>query len=159
MKKKLNYVSLTIITLAVMIFIHILAEEIIFHLWPNHASTVNYFGWFAIGLVAWGVIFKEISIQEIKTKKVTIYGFGIFAHRFSLSKLIQKITWCLVLIFLVLFILSFINPIHKRIEEIIGGQIILWLTSLTSMIILIVAVIASDFLLEKLDKKINPIKK
>lgn len=150
-RKKTDHLFTAIIAAALMLAIYYLANLVTFS--APATLTIRYFAYLAIALIGLIALFRELSIWEISTHRLTIYEFGAIPCGFSFSKAMLTVAWCAALLFLILFVLSFFPFFVGWIRKLLGGPIILWLTMLASFLIMACLALSGHIFWEKISHK------
>ena len=150
-KTPLNLILIVIVAILIMVLIQILTSQL--SIWLGESLTLSYFGWFASLLFGLIVIFREVSLWEIASKKLEIHTGYVCRNGFSLSLLMAKTNEILFYISLVLVIIFLIKPISAWVEKILGEPIILWLIFLVNSVVLLALLLTTRGFWEKISEE------
>ncbi|MEI8270974.1 MAG: hypothetical protein WCG45_06445 [bacterium] len=101
--KKSDYLYLTIMTIAVMMLVYLVADYFASDLEPSNAVTWYYFAIFLDAMIAGGVFFKQRALWEIE------YGYTTEDYLFFSSNWRKPLTTYLLMISLVIVLLFFVS--------------------------------------------------
>lgn len=104
MKKDYPFVAIMALAWAMLAFI------IFKHLgdshWPEKIIAFRYWGWFSAIMIIGGAVFRQISIQEIKTGRIRPTYSGLEGDKFIWSGFLLRIAWW---IFFAIMIICLLN--------------------------------------------------